>query len=397
MTILFYSRFAGNLVIPMERKHPHCLAPFAVLSLICSINGALMITTKPSSEVSLEKVVLVNPERAVTSPSTTLCGLGQLVTSLSGLENRKTYLITSSKDVGTTKMMGTATYKYGRAGITANILKSGLLVRATGYDQLELRNVDSGNSGYVECGLQCRQSNDDFLCMDDDFNLLSESIFNTSASSYGDTKPSLNNKDYWDISFRSNGSAKIDNHYYKSYDSSYNNPICYDNTETTNVGFTGFTTGLCYLWRAMTYTTGSQAWADYINNSLANVCASSTGNVAPSSELLAAWKAQADEYNAYPSSFRNYLSTYAVTTGETDTVSAAILKYQFILNKYGAAAFADYGGNFLNRAVASTSANKNAFLSSAGGEGTLVVLAVFGVLAGCGFVLLKKHRTAHGA
>jgi hypothetical protein len=376
-------------VIKMAGKHLYCLAPLAALSLICLINGPLSTNSGENSRVKELNPIFV-PVQKVDDPSNTLCGVGQLVTSLDNVLSRKTYMFTNSTETGTTKLMSTTTTDYGRSPIDTTITAGGLLVEADGYDNFELRNLTTASDGsYKRCGLQGRHSNDYLLSCDSDGNLSNVAPVSSSTSSSSTSSITLTNAERWYISFTDTNSVEVENYDYEDYYLDYSDTY----------GFSGFSstrTGSIYMWRELTFTTGSTAWAGIMSAAFANVCSATSTSVTPSDAILSAWKAQAAEYNAYPTSFKSYLSTYTVTD-ESDPISAAILKYQFIINKYGVDAFANYGGNFLNRSVASSSQSGLKASSILENEGALVVTAVSATIALAGFLLLKKRRIAHGA
>lgn len=373
----------------MAGKHLYCLAPLAALSLICLINGPLSTNSGENSRVK-KLYPLFGTVQKINDPSNTLCGVGQLVTSLDNVLSRKTYMFTNSKDSGSTKLMSATTTTYGRSPIDATITAGGLLVEADGYDNFELRNLSTASdSSYKKCGLQGRHSNDYLLACSSNGDLSNIAPVSSSTSSSSTSSISLTDKEKWYISFSDSGSVEVNNYYYNSYYLDY--------SET--YGFSGFSstrTGSIYMWRELTYTTGSTAWAGIMSAAFANVCSATSTSVTPSDAILSAWKAQADEYNAYPTNFKNYLSTYTVTD-ESDPISAAILKYQFIINKYGTDAFANYGGNFLNRTVTSSSQSGLNAISLSDNEGALVVTAISASIVLFGVVLLKKRRLARGA
>lgn len=373
----------------MAGKHLYCLAPLAALSLICLINGPLSTNSGENSRVK-KLYPLFGTVQKINDPSNTLCGVGQLVTSLDNVLSRKTYMFTNSKDSGSTKLMSATTTTYGRSPIDATITAGGLLVEADGYDNFELRNLSTVSDGsYKKCGLQGRHSNDYLLACSSNGDLSNIAPVSSSTSSSSTSSISLTDKEKWYISFSDSGSVEVNNYYYNSYYLDY--------SET--YGFSGFSstrTGSIYMWRELTYTTGSTAWAGIMSAAFANVCSATSTSVTPSDAILSAWKAQADEYNAYPTNFKNYLSTYTVTD-ESDPISAAILKYQFIINKYGTDAFANYGGNFLNRTVTSSSQSGLNAISLSDNEGALVVTAISASIVLFGVVLLKKRRLARGA
>jgi hypothetical protein len=207
----------------------------------------------------------------------------------------------------------------------------------------------------------------------------------SSSSNYLRSQESIDVNAEWEISIASgvasivaNGSG---NNKVMQYNSTSSIFSCYSSASQKDLAL--------YLRSDFSSILGDTGTANTYLGLLGDVCGASASLSTPSDDLKTAWGLVEDDFSALTID-QQKVFVVAKANASGNLVEQFAARYDFILGKYGAAAFAE--GNFMNRSTSGASSVLGLQGNESGAIITIASVAVLGLLTTAGVFLLKKKH-----